>query len=258
MTNLSGGAFRMALGKGDAFNDDQLFAWQRAQDNPGLSFVLACNHFYFVSFFYMHTKKLNNFRSERYDGMPASLGEFARHGTENTVPFRSHRLALLFYEHDRVLIKADIRAVLAGERLHLPHHDRAINIFFLYRLARFSGLYGNDDDIANTRIPALGAAEYFENPGDLPAGIICNCNDRSGLQHTYFVGRELEDVEDTEATERAEAAAEVCATAKRFNLEIGLVATMVTVSPTFAVLPGSCARYFFERTKYFLYFTFLT
>lgn len=29
---------------------------------------------------------------------------------------------------------------------------------------------------------------------------------------------------------------------------------IVTRSPTFPVLPGSCTRYFFERTRYFLYF----
>ena len=115
--------------------------------------------------------------------MPAPLGEFARHGAENAIPFRSHFLALFLNKHDRILIKANMRAVLAREWRGLADDDRAINIFFLHHLARLGGLHGNDDRIADARITAAGTAEHFEDPRDLAAGIICDQNDGPWLQH---------------------------------------------------------------------------
>src|SRR3989344_2538527 len=115
--------------------------------------------------------------------MPAALRELARHRTENTVPFRSHLLTLLLDEHDRILIKADIRTVLAGKRLSLPHDDGAINILLLHLLARLGGLYGDDDDIPDARIATIRSAEHLEDSGDFPAGIVCDCYDGSRLQH---------------------------------------------------------------------------
>ena len=105
--------------------------------------------------------------------MPPALGELARHRTKDTVPFRSHLLALLLDEHNRILIKANIGAVLATERIDLSHDYGAKNIFFLHRFPWSGNLYRNNDHVADTGITTLGTAKYLEDPGDSAAGIVC-------------------------------------------------------------------------------------
>ena len=119
----------MTLVERDAFYDDFVFAGHGAQDNAGLPFVLPRYNFNFVSFFNFHNI-LYNFRSKRYDRMPAALRELARHRTEDAIPLRPHLLTLLLDKHDRILIKTNIRTVLAGKRFGLPHDDGAIDVLF--------------------------------------------------------------------------------------------------------------------------------
>ena len=52
--DLAGATLHVALRDRNAFNDDPLFTRQSAHHDAGLAFVLARNHFYFVSFFDFH------------------------------------------------------------------------------------------------------------------------------------------------------------------------------------------------------------
>ena len=86
--------------------------------------------------------------------MPPSFRELARYRAEDAVPFRSHLLTLLLDENDRILVKADIGAVLAGEGLRLAHDNCAEDVLLLHRLPGGRSLDRNDNDVPDTRVAA--------------------------------------------------------------------------------------------------------
>src|SRR3989344_399993 len=135
--------------------------------------------------------KLHDFWSKRCDSVPAALGGLARHRPEDSVALRPHLLALLLDEHDRILIKTDIRTILSCEGFRLTHHDRAIDLLFFHGLARLGGLDRNDHDVANARITTLAAARHLEDTRNLAAGIISYSDDGLRLQHIILCLRSL-------------------------------------------------------------------
>src|SRR3989338_1305433 len=130
-----------------------------------------------LSPFLIFIKILYHFRRERYDGVPTAFRELARHGAEDAVALWRHLLALLLYKHNCILVKADIGAVLARERVDLPYDDGAVDVLLLHGLPWSGGLDGDDDRVADAGVAAMAPAEHLEDARDLTAGIICNRND---------------------------------------------------------------------------------
>src|SRR4051812_30742277 len=72
------------------------------------------------------------------------------------------RLLVLVDQHRRVGIEADHRTVGTADVLGGANDHRTVNVALLHAAARRRFLDGNDDDVADTRGPALRAAEHLD------------------------------------------------------------------------------------------------
>src|SRR3989338_7794782 len=104
---------------------------------------------------------------ERADALIPAFDDFARDGAEHAVGFRLFGLlAGARDKHDRIFIKTHVRAVRATKCLPLAHDDRAVYFLLLDRFAGLRGLDGDNYLVADTRIAALGAAQYLKYAAD--------------------------------------------------------------------------------------------
>src|SRR2546423_8073400 len=107
----------------------------------------------------LRASPLQHFRRET-DDLHELLGpELARDGAENA---RANRLALLGDEHSGVAIEADRTAVGAPNLACGAHDNGLMHVALLHAAARNCFLHRHDDDVADRRETALGAAQHFD------------------------------------------------------------------------------------------------
>lgn len=167
----------VALSDINAFDDKFQFARKSSDNLAGLAFVFSRYYHHRVIFLDLHMIILNDFRRKRDDALKTFLSELARNRSEDAAADRRVFLLGLGDNDNSVLVKANIRAILATERLALADNHRFQNILLLDRLSGFGALNGQDDDIADLGVAFLGSAEHFENSADLGAGVVSYFND---------------------------------------------------------------------------------
>src|SRR4051812_21383675 len=82
------------------------------------------------------------------------------------------RLLVLVDQHRRIGIEADHRTVGTADVLGGADDHRAVNVALLHTAARRGFLDADDDDVADTRSAALGAAQYLDALNALGAAIV--------------------------------------------------------------------------------------
>src|SRR3989338_7978907 len=212
--------------------------------SPFLSFICICYVLRTTFYLLFSTFFLYYPRRERADALISAFDDFARDGAEHAVCFGLFGLfAGPRDKHDRIFIETHVRAVCATKCLPLAHDDRAVYFLFLGRFARLRGLDGDINPVSDTRVAALGTAEYLEYTADDTARVVRYFNESSVLNHMGSFGLSASSCEEMRETRM-----------KRLRLEMGRVSRITTFSPICAVLPTSWTRNFFESFMYFLYF----
>src|SRR5204862_5123308 len=101
-------------------------------------------------------------------------------GAEDT---GADRLLVLVDQHRGVAVEADHRAVGTADVLGGADDHRAVNVALLHAAARRRFLDGNDDDVADARGPALGAAQHLDALDALGSAVIRNVQVGLHLDH---------------------------------------------------------------------------
>ena len=83
----------------------------------------------------------------------------------------------------RVVIKADVGAVLAADFLNGANDDALDNVLLLDVGARRSLLHGSDDDVTDSRIAALGTAKHLDAANLACAGVVGDVQHGLHLNH---------------------------------------------------------------------------
>src|SRR6266496_2199668 len=136
----------------------------------------------------------DHLRRERHDLHELLLAQLAAHRAEDA---RRAGLALVGDQHGRVLVEPDVGAVLAPRLLgrahdHGPHH------LALLDLAGGDGvLDGDDHDVAQPAVAALGAAQDPDHERGARARVVRDLQDRFLLYHGSLARlfRALEDLD---------------------------------------------------------------
>src|SRR3712207_1005469 len=115
---------------------------------------------------------------ERHDLHVLLLAELARHRPEDA---RRPGLALLRDDHHRVLVEADVAAVLAPRLLDRAHDDRPRDVGLLHRAVGQRVLDRDDHLVAEARVAALRAAEHADDERPLGARVV---RDPRSEEHT--------------------------------------------------------------------------
>src|SRR6266849_1784036 len=123
---------------------------------------------------------LPNLRSQRNNLRELLLAQFARHRAENTRP---DRLARIVDQHRGVVVKPDVRAILAPPLFPHPHHHRLhyASLFDLAFRCRF--LYRGGDDVAEASLQSRVAAHRHDARQLARAGIVGYRQPGSHLNH---------------------------------------------------------------------------
>src|SRR6266852_3586920 len=127
-----------------------------------------------------------HFGRERDDLHELAGAQLARHRSEDA---RADRLALLVDEHRRVAVEADGAAVGAANLLRRAHDHRLMDVALLDAAARDRLLDRDDDDVADRRRLALGAAQHLDALDAARAGIVGDIEIGLHLDHDAFTPR---------------------------------------------------------------------
>src|SRR5437899_2832368 len=92
-------------------------------------------------FRYLSIRISDDLRRQRHDLHVLPVAELARHGAEDA---RRARLTLLVDDHDRVLVEADVAAILASRFLGRAHDDRSRDLGLLHGTVRQRVLHRDD------------------------------------------------------------------------------------------------------------------
>src|SRR5947199_219956 len=123
---------------------------------------------------------LPNLRSQRNNLREFLLAQFARYGAEHARP---HRLARIVDQHRGVVVKPDVRAILAPPLFPHPHHHRFHHASFFDLAFRCRFLYRGGNYVAEARLQSRVAA-YRHDAGQLArAGIVGHRQPGSHLNH---------------------------------------------------------------------------
>src|SRR6185437_8763438 len=113
---------------------------------------------------------------------------------------RRARLASVVDDHDRILIEADVRAVLPARLLGGAHDHRTRHVRLLHRSVREGVLHRHDHDIAKTRVAPVGTTQHTDDERTLRAGIIGNLHHGLLLNHcSISLACALDDLDHSEA-----------------------------------------------------------
>src|SRR5260221_10711724 len=124
---------------------------------PAMTFTVSPFFIRCMSYFLRpRAAQLKCFGRERYNFGIASFAQFAGHRAKNTSPARV--LPVRFEDHRRIVVKADIRAVITAIFLDGPHNYGPYNITFLDHTLRHSLLDCRDHHLANRAVAAFPAA----------------------------------------------------------------------------------------------------
>src|SRR5438105_14337213 len=185
---------------------------------------------------------LENLRRERDDLHELLGAQLAGHRPEDA---GADRLAFLADHHGAVGVELDVAAV-GPLQLALGAHDYGARDLALLHLAVDHRLLdGDDDHVADGRVPALGAAEHLDAGDLLRAGVVGHIEDRRHLDHVTWPSAFTWD--------SASALTRTSATRQRFSFDIGGVSTMRTLSPGFADWRSSWHLYCCFSVRYLPY-----
>src|SRR5436305_8957842 len=115
--------------------------------------------------------ELEHLRREGHDPHEAAVAELAPDGTEDA---RAPRLHLVVDEHGGVLVEPDVTAVRTTPLLLGPHDDALHDVALLHRRARNGVLDRRDEDVADPRVAASGAAEHLDAQHLTRAAVVSN------------------------------------------------------------------------------------
>src|SRR5262249_42314322 len=145
------------------------------------------------------------------------LAQLAGHRPEDA---GATRLLVVVDQHHRVLVEADVRAVLAAPLLDRPHHHRLRDVALLDRGARDRVLHGYDHDVAEPAVALVVAAQHLDALGPLGARVVRHRDHGTELDHL---------ARSTNSTKR-----------QRLSLDIGRVSMKRTTSP---ILQAFCSSW---------------
>src|SRR5690606_6687625 len=137
------------------------------------------------------------------------------------------RLPVVLQDHGGVLVELDVRAVGTAGLLDRAHHDRLDDIALLDVAAGDGVLHRGDDDVAQARVAAVGAAEHADGEQLLGARVVGDLESRFVLDHLAF--------------------SRISTRRQRLVALSGRVSLMRTRSPMPAELFSSCALTFEVR-----------
>src|SRR5262249_24929990 len=146
---------------------------------PGLALVVPGDHLNDVALANLD-RHLDHLRSERDDLHERLLAKLARHGPEDAGPAR---FLVVVDEHHRVLVEADVEAVLASPFLDRAHHDRLRHVTFLHARAWDRVLDLDHDDVTEPAVTAMVATQHLDALGTLGAGVVRHRHHGSELDH---------------------------------------------------------------------------
>src|ERR1700730_5074665 len=149
---------RMALHDGHMLNHHAIFLRVDGEHPAALARIFACNHPYIVALadgdsvplgsFMPQCHELPNLRSQRNNfGVPA-LAQFASHRTEHA---GAHRLARVIDQHRGVVVKADVRTILAPRFFSHAYHYSLYYRALLHRTFRRGLFYRSSNYVAESR-----------------------------------------------------------------------------------------------------------
>src|SRR5439155_23867293 len=137
------------------------------------------------AFRYFRIRISDDLGRQRDDLHVLLLAELARHWTEDSC---RARLALFVDDEDRVLVEADVAAVLAAGLLGRADDHRPRDVGFFHGAVRQRVLHRDDHDVAQARITPAGAAEHANDLRRLRAGVVRHLDHRFLLDHRSSPG----------------------------------------------------------------------
>src|SRR5690349_82872 len=181
---------RVALDDADVLDDHRVFREVNEKHAAGLSGVLASQHFDLVALANLNPQPLGpcvfqchelpNLRSQRNDLGEFLLAQFARHRAKHA---RADGLAGIVDEHRGIVVKPDVRAVLAPALFAHAHHH-GFHHTSLFDLAfRRSFFHRGGDDIAEAGLQPRVAAHRHDAGQLARAGIVRHRQPGSHLNH---------------------------------------------------------------------------
>src|SRR3954468_17367016 len=123
---------------------------------------------------------LEHLRRERDDLHEVALAQLARHRAEDA---RAARVVLRVDDHRGVLVEGDVSAVVAAELLAGADHDGLDDLALLDRPVRDGLLDRGDDDVADARVAAAGAAHDADREDLAGAGVVGHAQAGLVLDH---------------------------------------------------------------------------
>src|SRR5579859_438737 len=119
---------------------------------------------------FMANSPLNNFRRQRHDLHKALFAQLARHRAEDA---RALGVFAVFVQNNRrIVVKTDVRAVVAPRLLRGAHDDRLDHGAFLHRALRRGVLHGGHDHVADEAVAAARAAQDADHQQLAGAGVV--------------------------------------------------------------------------------------
>src|SRR5438552_2371121 len=137
-------------------------------------------------FFIFMTETSQHFRCERDDSHELLVAQLTADRAEDA---RAARLLLVVDQHRGVLVEADVAAVRPPLLLLGPDDDAFDDVALLYSRTRDGVLHRGDEDVADRRVPPLGAAQHLDAEHLLGAAVVGHPEPRFLLDHhATFIG----------------------------------------------------------------------
>src|SRR4051794_23706596 len=189
----------VALLQVEAVDVDALGLAVHADDAAGLAAVLAADDDHLVvaadlELGALALHELEHLRGEGDDLHEPAVAQLAGHRPEDA---RAARVVGLVDDHGRVLVEADVRAVVAAEGLLRAHDDRADDLALLDRALRRRLLDRRGDHVTDAGVAALVAADDADAEDLAGAGVVGHAQACLVLDHDLL--RPLQDLDQAPA-----------------------------------------------------------
>src|SRR6266404_5981339 len=194
---------RVPLDDSDVLHHDGVLLRVDGKYAPALARVFAGEHFYVIALANLNGVPLGSVVSQGH-GLPNlrskrnNLGEFllaqlARHRAEHARP---HGLARIIDQHRGIVVKPDVRAILAPPLFPHAHHNGFHYASFFYLAFRGGFLHRGGDDVAKAGFEPRVAAHRHDAGQLARAGIVGHRQPGSHLNHwsaplSFLLGRRV-------------------------------------------------------------------
>src|SRR6266404_4914786 len=194
---------RVPLDDSDVLHHHGVLLRVNGQHAPALACVFAGEHFYVVALANLNGVPLGpvvsqchglpNLRSQRNDLGEFLFAQLARHRAEHARP---DGFARIVDQHRGIVVKPDVRAILAPPLFPHAHHNsfHYASLFYLAFRCRF--LHRGGDDVAEARLQSRVAAHRHDAGQLARAGIVGHRQPGSHLNHwsaplSFLLGRRV-------------------------------------------------------------------